>query len=165
MLTSRYAHGYATKQRSNFCAVVSLEPWGFGTGGADPVQLGEPGPRGHLRRRSPRRLADAFFHAGLRLAPRELLGALPRGWEGGTKLIALYGSRTDNQWSDLGKAGTCPNGTDFFAAMIITEAGGGPGPTRLYPYYPAMAREPEGVTCWGRYGDGSEPCQGRAMPA
>lgn len=80
----------------------------------------------------------------------------PSTWQGGTKLIALYGSRTDNQWSALGKAGTCPNGTDFFAAMIVTEAGGNPGPTRFYTYYPAMTREPDGVTCWGRYGDGQE---------
>ncbi|HEY6809097.1 MAG TPA: hypothetical protein VI160_09960, partial [Gemmatimonadales bacterium] len=55
----------------------------------------------------------------------------PAGWQGGTKLIALYGSRTDDQWSALGKAGTCPNGTDFFATMLITEAGGNPGPTRF----------------------------------
>ncbi len=80
----------------------------------------------------------------------------PAGWQGGTKLVALYGSRTDNQWSGLGKAGTCPNGTDFFAAMLITEASGNPGPTRFYTYYPAMAREADGVTCWGRYGDGTE---------
>jgi hypothetical protein len=56
----------------------------------------------------------------------------------------------------LGKAGKCPNGTDFFATMLITEAGGNPGPTRFYTYYPAMAREPDGVTCWGRFGDGTE---------
>lgn len=80
----------------------------------------------------------------------------PAGWQGGTKLIALYGSRTDDQWSALGKAGTCPNGTDFFATMLITEAGGNPGPTRFYTYFPAMAREADGVTCWGRYGDGTE---------
>ena len=80
----------------------------------------------------------------------------PANWRGGTKLIGFYGSRTDNQWSALGKAGLCPNGTDFFAAMVITEQGGDPGPTRFYTYYPAMAREPNGVTCWGRYGDGSE---------
>jgi len=77
-------------------------------------------------------------------------------WRGGTKLIALYGSRTDNRWSALGKAGICPNGTDFFAAMVVTEPGGDPGPARFYAYYPAMAREPDGVTCWGRYGDGTE---------
>lgn len=80
----------------------------------------------------------------------------PATWQGGTKLVALYGSRTDNQWSAFGKAGTCPNGTDFFATMLITEASGNPGPTRFYTYYPAMAREPDGATCWGRYGDGTE---------
>ena len=81
---------------------------------------------------------------------------LPASWQGGTKLVALYGSRTDDPWSAFGKAGTCPTGEDFFAAMLITEAGGDPGPLRFYSYYPAMAREPDGVTCWGRFGDGAE---------
>lgn len=81
---------------------------------------------------------------------------LPESWRGGTKLIALYGSRTDDQWSGMGKAGTCPTGTDFFATMLIAEVSGDPGPTRFYSYFPAMAREPDGVTCWGRFGDGSE---------
>jgi hypothetical protein len=80
----------------------------------------------------------------------------PLDWQGGTKLIALYGSRTDNRWSAFGKAGLCPSGSDFFAAMVVSEATGDPGPTRFYSYYPAMSREPDGVTCWGRFGDGSE---------
>jgi len=80
----------------------------------------------------------------------------PEGWQGGTKLIALYGSRADDQWSAFGKAGMCPTGTDFFMAMVIAEVTGNPGPARFYTYYPAMAREPDGVTCWGRYGDGTE---------
>ncbi len=80
----------------------------------------------------------------------------PADWRGGTKLVALYGSRTDDQWSAFGKAGSCPDGDDFFAAMLIAEGTGDPGPLRFYSYYPAMAREPDGVTCWGRYGDGSE---------
>src|SRR2546425_7182180 len=50
----------------------------------------------------------------------------PANWQGGTKLIALYGSRTDNQWSALGKAGMCPNGRDFFTAMLVTEPTGNP---------------------------------------
>jgi hypothetical protein len=73
-------------------------------------------------------------------------------WSGGTKLIALYGSRTDDKWSAFGKAGRCPNGTDFFAAMLVTELAGDPGPARFYSYYPDMPREPDGTTCWGRYG-------------
>ncbi len=80
----------------------------------------------------------------------------PSSWQGGSKLLALYGSRTDNQWSGFGQAGKCPTGTDFFAAMLVAEAKGDPGPTRFYTYYPAMAREPDGVTCWGRFGDGTE---------
>jgi hypothetical protein len=81
---------------------------------------------------------------------------LPASWQGGTKLVALYGSRTDDPWSAFGKAGICPTGEDFFATMLITESGGDPGPLRFYSYYPAMAREPDGVTCWGRFGDGAE---------
>jgi hypothetical protein len=80
----------------------------------------------------------------------------PADWVGSTKLVALYGSQVDNQWSAFGKAGLCPTGGDFFAAMMVVEAGVDPGPTRFYTYYPAMRREPDGVTCWGRFGDGSE---------
>jgi hypothetical protein len=78
------------------------------------------------------------------------------GWQGGTKLLGLYGARVDDQWSAAGKAGICPNGTDFFIAMIVTEPTGDPGPMRFYTYYPSMAREGDGITCWGRYGDGTE---------
>lgn len=81
---------------------------------------------------------------------------LPPDWRGGTKLVALYGSRTDDQWSAMGKAGLCPTGSDFFATMLIAEVSGDPGPTRFYSYYPAMATEPDGVTCWGRFGNGTE---------
>jgi hypothetical protein len=80
----------------------------------------------------------------------------PAGWKGGPKLVGFYGSRIDDQWSAFGKAGLCPNGSDFFAAMLVTEDTGDPGPVRFYTYYPAMRREPNGITCWGRYGDGAE---------
>jgi hypothetical protein len=80
----------------------------------------------------------------------------PQEWRGGTKLIGFYGSRADDQWSAFGKASLCPNGTDFFAAMLVADVGGDPGPARFYTYYPAMTREPDGVTCWGRFGNGSE---------
>lgn len=80
------------------------------------------------------------------------------GWEGNTKMLALYGSRTDDRWSAMGQAGNCPDGDDFFASMLVTEDGstGDPGPVRFYTYYPDMAREPDGSTCWGQYGDGTE---------
>src|SRR5436853_32631 len=45
---------------------------------------------------------------------------------------------------------------DFFIAMIVTEQKGDPGAARFYTYYPSMAREGDGATCWGRYGDGTE---------
>jgi hypothetical protein len=80
----------------------------------------------------------------------------PDQWRGGTKLVALYGSRTDDEWSAFGKAGLCPDGSDFFATMVVADRGGDPGPARFYTYFPAMSREPDGVTCWGRFGDGSE---------
>jgi hypothetical protein len=79
----------------------------------------------------------------------------PENWQGQTKLLALSGSRTDDRWSAFGKAGICPSGTDYFSAVLVTEPGGNPGPVRFYTYYPGMVREPDGVTCWGRYGDGS----------
>jgi len=75
----------------------------------------------------------------------------PENWQGDTKLLALYGSRTDNAWSAFGQAGKCPTGTDFFAAMLVYNQ-----MIRFYSYYPDMAREPDGVTCWGRFGDGTE---------
>lgn len=76
------------------------------------------------------------------------------GWLGSTKLVALYGSPRDDPWSAFGRAGNCPTGTDFFATMVVTESGtGDPGRARFYTYYPGMRREPDGRTCWGRFGD------------
>jgi hypothetical protein len=97
-----------------------------------------------------------FFMPGYDSLDASFYVRFPQEWSGGTKLLAFYGSRTDNQWSALGKASLCPTGSDFFATMVVTEAGGDPGPARFYTYYPAMRREPDGVTCWGRFGDGSE---------
>jgi hypothetical protein len=77
----------------------------------------------------------------------------PRTWVGGTKLAAFHGSPPDDRWSAFGKAGLCPGGSDFFSTTLIAEP---TGPLRFYTYYPGMAREPDGVTCWGRFGDGGE---------
>jgi hypothetical protein len=97
-----------------------------------------------------------FFMPGYDAVNVSYYVRFPAAWVGSTKLIALYGSQVDNQWSAFGKAGLCPSGGDFFAAMMVAEAGADPGPARFYTYYPAMRREPDGVTCWGRFGDGSE---------
>lgn len=75
------------------------------------------------------------------------------GWAGNTKLLALYGSRTDDRWSALGRAGECPDGTDFFAAMLITRDAGDPGPLHFYTYYPEMHRQSDGETCYGNLGE------------
>jgi hypothetical protein len=77
----------------------------------------------------------------------------PRTWVGGTKLVAVHGSPQDDRWAPFGKAGICPTGSDFLTAMLVVEPAGS---IRFYSYYPAMAREPDGVTCWGRFGDGRE---------
>jgi hypothetical protein len=77
----------------------------------------------------------------------------PRRWSGGTKLAAFHGSREDDPWSAFGKAGVCPGGGDFFNAMLVLAPA---GELRFYSYYPGMAREPDGATCWGRFGDGGE---------
>ena len=80
---------------------------------------------------------------------------LSANWQGNTKLIALRGSRTDNQWSASGQAGQCPTGSDFFDATVFLEAPA-PQALRFYTYYPGMPKQPDGVTCWGVSGDGSE---------
>jgi hypothetical protein len=94
-----------------------------------------------------------FFMPGYDALHVSMYVRFPRDWVGGTKIIGLYGSRTDDQWSAFGKAGKCPKGSDFFDAMLLTQDSGNPGPLKFYTYFPGMSREPDGVTCWGRYGD------------
>ena len=89
---------------------------------------------------------------------------IPGSFAGGTKLFMFRGSRIDNVWSSFGVAGSCPDGTDFFLANVVTR----PLPTlplRFYSYYPGMAREPDGSVCWGRYGDSYDPDGGSKNPA
>lgn len=94
-----------------------------------------------------------FFMPGFQSLYVSMYVRFPGSWSGGTKLIGMYGSRTDNQWSAFGKAGLCPNGTDFFDTMLVADVAGDPGPLRFYTYYPEMAREPGGEVCFGRFGD------------
>jgi hypothetical protein len=95
-----------------------------------------------------------FFMPGYQSLYVSMYVRFPATWSGGTKLVGMYGSRTDNQWSGFGKAGLCPNGTDFFDAMLVADTSGNPGPLRFYTYYPEMAREPGGgEVCFGRFGD------------
>ena len=77
------------------------------------------------------------------------------GWTGGTKLLLLWGGRTDNQWSASGTAGQCPTGTDFFTMSLLVAANPTPGPTTFYSYYVNMPKESDGVTCYGKDGGAS----------
>jgi len=81
---------------------------------------------------------------------------IPASFQGGTKLLLLRGSRIDNVWSSFGVAGRCPSGSDFFLTNVVTRAQS-TLPLRFYSYYIGMAREADGVTCWGRYGDAVDP--------
>jgi hypothetical protein len=72
-------------------------------------------------------------------------------WTGGTKLLNIRGSRTDDQWSSFGQAGNCPDGSQWFATNVVMLADENPGPIRFYTYFPGMQREDDGVTCWGRF--------------
>src|SRR5262245_39340510 len=54
-----------------------------------------------------------FFMPGYDSLYVSLYVRFPPDWRGSTKLVALYGSRTDDQWSAMGKAGLCPTGSDF----------------------------------------------------
>ena len=94
-----------------------------------------------------------FFMPGYDALHVSMYVRFPRDWVGGTKLVGFYGSRIDDQWSGFGKAGLCPKGTDFFDAMLLTQDTGNPGPVKFYTYFPGMSREPDGTTCWGRFGD------------
>src|SRR5690606_20448310 len=72
-------------------------------------------------------------------------------WTGGTKLLNLRGSRTDDQWSSCGQAGKCPDGSQWFATNVVLLATEDPGPIRFFTYFPGMPTENDGVTCWGRH--------------
>lgn len=72
-------------------------------------------------------------------------------WTGGTKLLNLRGSRTDDQWSSFGQAGKCPDGAQWLATNVVMLATEDPGPIRFYTYFPGMQTENDGVTCWGRH--------------
>ena len=79
----------------------------------------------------------------------------PANWLGGGYLVGLYANRIDNMWSAFGKAGVCPNGTDYFTAFLFDEPNGNPGATHFYSYFPGMTSS--GSQCWGNTsGPGSQ---------
>ena len=105
-----------------------------------------------------------FLPAGYTKAYVRYRLRIPGNFVGGTKLIMFRGSRTDNVWGSFGVAGSCPDGTDWFLANVVSR-NLATLPLRFYTYYPGMAREPDGHTCWGRYGDSYDPDGGSANRA
>jgi hypothetical protein len=91
-----------------------------------------------------------FFMPGYDSVYVRAYAFFPVGWVDQTKLIGLGGSRTDNAFSAMGKAGVCPNGTDYFNTMLVTPPGQNLGPTEFYTYYPGMPTQ--GSVCWGSDG-------------
>jgi hypothetical protein len=96
-----------------------------------------------------------FFMPGYDSAYVRYYLRFPTTWQGGTKLLSLRTSRTDDRWSSLGIAGDCPDGTDFTAAYVIARPPSSL-PLRFYTYYPGMGGAPDGP-CWGSYGEGTHP--------
>ncbi len=97
-----------------------------------------------------------WFMPGFDHAFARLYLKLQSGWRCGqncTKLFGFYGNRIDNQWSGFGKAGTRPNGTDFFFTALVTlnwYRQPDPGEIIFYSYFPDMAQAPDG-RYWGNY--------------
>jgi len=89
---------------------------------------------------------------------------IPGNFVGGTKLIMFRGSDPANVWASFGVAGSCPNGTNWFLANVVARDQT-TLPLRFYSYYPGMHTEPDGTTCWGRYGDSYDPGGASANPA
>src|SRR5262245_59783223 len=56
----------------------------------------------------------------------------------------------------IGEGRDLSSGDGFLYRDARHRANGRSRADRFYSYFPAMAREPDGVTCWGRYGDGTE---------
>ena len=69
---------------------------------------------------------------------------------GGTKLVALRGAPIGQPSGGVGRAGICPNGTDFFSSAVVNDFGD-TYPTKMYSYWQDMWADSNGQ-CWGRYG-------------
>jgi len=95
-----------------------------------------------------------FFLPGYDRAYVRYYIRFPTNWQGGTKLLLLRGSRTDNVWSSFGVAGQCPNGTNFFATNVVYDA---TAYSRFYTYYWGMPKQSDNVTCWGVDGSAASP--------
>lgn len=94
-----------------------------------------------------------FFMPGYDSVYVRMYVRFPSTWSGGTKLFALRGSPTNNQWGGFGNAGRCPNGTDFFSSSLTVGSQTNPGLAHFYLYYLGMPSS--GGSCWGDDGSAS----------
>ncbi|HKG90464.1 MAG TPA: Ig-like domain-containing protein [Gemmatimonadaceae bacterium] len=78
----------------------------------------------------------------------------PTTWTGGSYLMGLYAS--SSQWGSFGKAGICPNGSDYTNHFLYVDGSGNPGPLTFYTYHMDMQGGCYGDTGGGRatYGSG-----------
>ena len=76
----------------------------------------------------------------------------PSTWTGGSYLMGLYGSPTNNLWGGFGKAGVCSNGTNYTNHFLYVTGGGSPGPLSFYTYHMDMLAQ--SGDCWGDAGTG-----------
>ncbi|MSU22972.1 MAG: hypothetical protein EXS32_04025 [Opitutus sp.] len=67
--------------------------------------------------------------------------------------VWLLANQRQNQWSAFGKAGSKPNGSDFFSSGMEPWFDWGknppPGEINLYTYFPGMERDPKMEKYWG----------------
>jgi len=97
-----------------------------------------------------------WFMPGHDHAYARLYMKIETGWQCGnncTKIFAFYGNRIDNQWSGFGKAGSRPNGTDWFYTALVTlnwYMQPDPGELIFYSYFPEMTQAPDGMY-WGNF--------------
>jgi hypothetical protein len=89
--------------------------------------------------------------------------------------VTLLANRRGNKWSAFGKAGSRPDGTDYFSSgmepWFAWGANPPPGELNLYTYYPDMERDPKMDKYWGNAffppgpGQGTPASAHRAIPA
>ncbi|MDT8368313.1 MAG: Ig-like domain-containing protein [Longimicrobiales bacterium] len=86
-----------------------------------------------------------FFPSGYDAVHIRYWVRLAPGWKGGTSLVGVHGSGTDDRGSAFGKFGTCPTGTDFFSTFLRAE-GGDPGPVEFLTFHPEIDDSCQGST-------------------
>ncbi|HKG95824.1 MAG TPA: Ig-like domain-containing protein, partial [Gemmatimonadaceae bacterium] len=79
-----------------------------------------------------------MFNAGYDSVHFSYWVRFPTTWTGGSYLMGLYGSPVSNPWAGYGKAGVCPNGSDYTNHFLYVDGSGSPGPLTFYTYHMDM---------------------------